>query len=147
MFQALRQNFGLKLFSLALAIGGWAYFRFLAAPSITSPFDDRLAVPIGRNASGVAQHVFPLSVSYAGNAGSLVVDKLDVSPPDVSVNGALSDLRRIRAIRVEVPVPTEASTYDAMVQPQLVAPGVDPRSLEITPNLVRVRVSFIRAGT
>lgn len=147
MLQALRRNFGLKLFSLALAIGGWAYFRFLAAPSITAQFDERLAVPIGHEGAGVAQHVFPLGVSYAGSAGSLVVDKLDVAPPDVAVNGDLANLRRVRAIRVEVPVPTEASTFDAMVQPQIVAPGVAPGSLEMTPNLVRVRVTFVRAGT
>jgi len=147
VLQALRRNFGLKLFSLALAIGGWAYFRFLAAPSITAQFDDRLAVPIGRDTGSVAQRMIPLGVSYTGSAGSLVVDKLDVSPPDVAVNGTLGDLRRIRAIRVEVPVPTEASTFDAMVQPRVVAPGVAPGALQVTPNLVRVRVTFVHAGT
>jgi hypothetical protein len=147
VLQALRKNFGLKLFSLTLAIGGWAYFRFLAAPSITAQFDERLAGPIGRGGASVAQHVFPLGVSYAGSAGSLVVDKLDVSPPDIVVNGALADLRRIRAIRVEVPVPTEASTFDAMLRPQIIVSGVDPAALEMSPNLVRVRVTFVRAGT
>jgi hypothetical protein len=147
VLQTLRKNFGLKLFSLALAIGGWAYFRFLGAPSLVPQFDERLAAPLAHDGASIAQHVFPLGVSYAGNAGSLVVDRLDVSPPDVAVNGGLADLRRIRAIRVEVPVPTEASTYDAMVQPQIVAPGVPPGSLEMTPNLVRVRVTFVRAGT
>ena len=147
MLQALRKNFGLKLFSLTLAIAGWAYFRFLAAPSITAQFDERLAVPIGHDGGGVAQHVFPLGVAYAGTAGSLVVDKLEVSPPDVTVNGTLEDLRRVRAIRVEVPVPTEASTFDAMVRPQIIASGVAPGSLEMSPDLVRVRVTFVRAGT
>lgn len=147
MLQALRRNFGLKLFSLTLAIGGWAYFRFLAAPSITAQFDERLAVPIGRDKGSVAQHVFPLGVSYAGNTGSLVVDKLEVSPPNVVVNGALEDLRRIRAIRVEVPIPTEASTFDAMVRPKVIASGVAPGSVEMSPDRVRVRVTFVRAGT
>ncbi|MBV8425000.1 MAG: hypothetical protein JO349_07400 [Candidatus Eremiobacteraeota bacterium] len=39
MLQILRRNFGLKLFAFALALGGWAYFRFLAGPAVASPFE------------------------------------------------------------------------------------------------------------
>lgn len=43
----LQQNFGLKLLALALAIVGWAYFRFAANPILTTgQFDQQLSVPI-----------------------------------------------------------------------------------------------------
>lgn len=42
----IRKNFGLKLFALALAILGWAYFRFASNPVIAARFDQQLSVPI-----------------------------------------------------------------------------------------------------
>ena len=42
----IRHNLGLKFFSLALAILGWAYFRFANNPVITARFDQQLSVPI-----------------------------------------------------------------------------------------------------
>ncbi len=45
--QAIRQNLGLKLLALALAIVGWAYFRFAGNPVVAAAqFDQQLAVPI-----------------------------------------------------------------------------------------------------
>lgn len=42
----IRKNFGLKVLSLALAILGWAYFRFATNPVIASRFDQQVSVPI-----------------------------------------------------------------------------------------------------
>ena len=42
----IRHNLGLKFFSLALAVLGWAYFRFANNPVITARFDQQLSVPI-----------------------------------------------------------------------------------------------------
>jgi YbbR domain-containing protein len=42
----IRKNFGLKIFALALAILGWAYFRFASNPVIAARFDQQLSVPI-----------------------------------------------------------------------------------------------------
>ena len=42
----IRHNFSLKLLALALAILGWAYFRFASNPFITARFDQQLSVPI-----------------------------------------------------------------------------------------------------
>jgi hypothetical protein len=42
----LRNNFGLKILSLALAVAAWAYFHLLAAPGTTAKFDQTLTVPI-----------------------------------------------------------------------------------------------------
>lgn len=45
--QIIRKNFGLKLLSVALAIVGWAYFRFATNPIVAAArFDQQLAVPI-----------------------------------------------------------------------------------------------------
>ncbi len=44
--QIIRKNFGLKVLSLALAIVGWAYFRYAANPAIAARFDQQISVPI-----------------------------------------------------------------------------------------------------
>ncbi len=45
--QIVRHNLGLKLLALALAIVGWAYFRFASNPIVAAAqFDQQLAVPI-----------------------------------------------------------------------------------------------------
>lgn len=46
MLAVVRQNFGLKILSLLLAIVGWAYFRFASNPLITARFDQQISVPI-----------------------------------------------------------------------------------------------------
>jgi len=143
----LRKNFGLKLFSLALAIAGWAYFRFLAGPSIAAQFDESIGVPIGRTAQTATVRAFPASVRYVGDMHSLVVDSLSVTPSSVLVSGPSSILARVRAVRVDVPVPRGAQDYDAMLAPEPIAPGEDQTALDVSPNLVRVRATFVRAGT
>lgn len=45
--EAVRNNFGLKLLAIALALIGWAYFRFANNPIFAAAqFDQQLAVPI-----------------------------------------------------------------------------------------------------
>jgi hypothetical protein len=44
--EIIRKNFGLKVLSLALAVVGWAYFRFQSNPSLLTRFDQQLSVPI-----------------------------------------------------------------------------------------------------
>jgi YbbR domain-containing protein len=45
--ELIRKNFALKLLALALALVGWAYFRFAANPIFaTGQFDQQLSVPI-----------------------------------------------------------------------------------------------------
>ena len=45
--QIIRKNFGLKLLSVALAIVGWAYFRFATNPIVAAArFDQQISVPI-----------------------------------------------------------------------------------------------------
>ncbi len=45
--QIIRKNFGLKLLAIALAVVGWAYFRFATNPIVAAArFDQQVAVPI-----------------------------------------------------------------------------------------------------
>jgi hypothetical protein len=44
--QIIRKNFGLKVLALALAIVGWAYFRFAANPVFAARFNQQISVPI-----------------------------------------------------------------------------------------------------
>ena len=46
MLNRLRNNFGLKLLSLTLAVAAWAYFHLAAAPGTVARFDQNLSVPI-----------------------------------------------------------------------------------------------------
>jgi hypothetical protein len=42
----LRNNFGLKVLSVCLALAAWGYFHLAAAPGTTAKFDQTLVVPI-----------------------------------------------------------------------------------------------------
>jgi YbbR domain-containing protein len=44
--QIIRKNFGLKVLALALAIVGWAYFRYATNPVLAARFDQQFSVPI-----------------------------------------------------------------------------------------------------
>jgi YbbR domain-containing protein len=44
--QIVRHNFGLKVLAIALAVTGWAYFRFASNPLLAARFDQQLSVPI-----------------------------------------------------------------------------------------------------
>jgi YbbR domain-containing protein len=44
--QIIRKNFGLKVLSLALAIVGWAYFRYSSNPVLAARFDQQYSIPI-----------------------------------------------------------------------------------------------------
>lgn len=46
MLSIVRHNFSLKLLALAIAIVGWAYFRFTNNPFITARFDQQVTIPI-----------------------------------------------------------------------------------------------------
>ncbi len=59
MLDRLRNNLGLKLLALVLAVGAWAYFRFAASPAIAAHFDQQLSVPIvavGLSADEIARY-------------------------------------------------------------------------------------------
>ena len=46
MLNLLRNNFGLKVLAVGLALAAWGYFHLAAAPGTTARFDQTLVVPI-----------------------------------------------------------------------------------------------------
>ncbi|HEX8805408.1 MAG TPA: CdaR family protein [Candidatus Aquilonibacter sp.] len=56
--QIIRKNFGLKVISLALAIIGWAYFRYSSNPVLAARFDQQYSIPIATSnlLDGYAAH-------------------------------------------------------------------------------------------
>jgi hypothetical protein len=46
LLNLLKNNFGLKLFAVCLALTAWGYFHLAAAPGTTAKFDQTLEVPI-----------------------------------------------------------------------------------------------------
>lgn len=44
--QIIRKNFGLKVTALALAIIGWAYFRYSSNPVLAARFEQQFSIPI-----------------------------------------------------------------------------------------------------
>jgi hypothetical protein len=143
VLQALRRNFGLKLFSFAVAVAAWAYFRFAAAPSITAQFDQQLNVPITVVGPRLAERAFPVTIRYAGADNGLVISEIEVTPAEVTVRATTADLDRIQTVFVSVPFPSAPATYDAMVKPTVLASGIYPPG-ELSPNLIRVRAVFLK---
>ncbi len=110
--QIIRKNFGLKILSLALAIVGWAYFRFAANPVIAARFDQQISVPIVTEnlAVGYVAHFTEKEavVSIATKRGEPAI-----KPDEIK---AVLDLSNKDAGAYNVPV-------------QLVAPNVEVQSL------------------
>jgi hypothetical protein len=85
----------------------------------------------------------PVSISYSGGNGSLVVESSTVNPSVTSVRGIASDLAKVDAVKIEIPMGTKAGDFDAMVRPVAAdARGSDVQNVQVSPNLVRVRARF-----
>lgn len=90
----------------------------------------------------------PVAIRYTGDQRGAVVDRARTTPDSVMVRGATSELARVATVRVDVALPsvTQRQTSVAMVR----AIAVDPRGdelpgVQVAPNLVQVRTSFLPA--
>jgi hypothetical protein len=87
--------------------------------------------------------VVPVSISYAGGNGSLVVESSTVNPSVTTVRGIASDLAKVDVVKIEIPMATKAGDFDAMVRPVATdTRGNDVSEVEVSPNLVRVQARF-----
>ena len=59
----------------------------------------------------------PVSISYAGGNGSLVVESSTVNPSLTTVRGIANDLAKVDIVKVEIPLGTKPGNFDAMVRP------------------------------
>jgi YbbR domain-containing protein len=94
----------------------------------------------------IDEHLFPLAFHYtSADAGSLVVNTTSLEPQDVVVRGPSDELNEVTAVRVEVAVPAQPQAFDEMVRPIPVdAMGQEVTGLDVSPDLVRARVQFVR---
>jgi YbbR domain-containing protein len=111
--QIIRKNFGLKLLALALAIVGWAYFRFASNPIVAAArFDQQFSVPI------VAVN---LPIGYVAHYSERVaVVTVESKPGAPSVKA--DEIKAVLDLSNKVP-----GVYNVPVQ--LVAPDVAVQSL------------------
>jgi hypothetical protein len=85
----------------------------------------------------------PVSISYTGGNGSLVVESSTVTPTLTTVRGIASDLAKVDVVKIEIPMGTKPGDFDAMVRPVAAdASGGDVADVQVSPNLVRVRARF-----
>ena len=93
----------------------------------------------------IDQKSFTLAPHYTGSANrGIVAAGIQVAPLSAQVRGGQDDLARVAAVRVDVPLPGSPTHLDAMVRPVAVdALGAEVQSVQVAPNLVRVRVDFI----
>ena len=214
MLDRVRNNLGLKLLSVAIAVAGWAYLRLTPNPVIAARFVQQVDVPIATTGLGagevarysdtqavvavevgrsgsiksdmvkavlsldgkgpgvynvpvqviapkleirslspasvtlqierVERRSVPVAVHYVGDARRIVVSgKPLVDPSFATISGPTSDLTRVSSVRVDVPLPNRAATFDEMVRPTVAdGHGIELFGLAVTPNLMRVVVKF-----
>jgi len=89
---------------------------------------------------------FPLAFHYLSpQQTSVVVDNAQLMPSEVTVEGPQDALSQVSAIRVDVAVPQSPLSVDEMVRPVPVnASGAEVAELEVSPDLIRVRVDFVQ---
>jgi hypothetical protein len=85
VFDRLRNNLGLKLLSLAIAVAGWAYLRLTPNPVIAARFVQTVAVPI-------------TTTGLPSDEIARVADKQAVVVIDVPRGGVAIEPREVRAI-------------------------------------------------
>jgi hypothetical protein len=87
--------------------------------------------------------IVPVSISYVGGNGSLVVDSSAVNPSVTTVRGIANDLAKVNMVKIEIPLGTKPGSFDAMVRPVAAdAHGNEVPNTQVSPNLVRVRARF-----
>jgi len=92
----------------------------------------------------IEQKEFPLALYYSGNEHpSVVASDARILPSQALVRGGSDDLARVAAVRADVPLPSTPGLFDAMVRPVAVdSLGTQLEAVQVSPNLVRVRVHF-----
>ncbi len=214
MLDRLRNNIGLKLLSVAIAIAAWSYLRLTPNPVIAAHFVQQVDVPIapiglgpdevaqfkdkeavvavdvGRGGSiksdmvravlsldgkgpgvynvpvqviapkleirslspasvtleiqRVERRTLPVIVHYVGDLRRIVVTgKPVIEPTLATISGPMSSLANISDVRVDIPLPTSARTFDEMVRPTVAdSGGAEVTGIAVEPNLVHVLVRF-----
>jgi YbbR domain-containing protein len=93
----------------------------------------------------IEARTMPVSLHYSGPVHpGVVVQRTEVVPATATLHAPTSDLARVASLRVDIPFPSNPSTFDAMVRPFATdAHGVEMPAISVAPNLLRVRVRFV----
>ncbi len=155
--EIIRKNFGLKLLALALAIVGWAYFRFATNPVAGARFSQQITVPINainvpigyvarfsereavitvttrRGEPAVRPDDFRAVLDLSGKGAGVYELPVQLKAPDVAVQ-SLSPAQV--ALTLE---PMQAKSF--RVAPHYIAqqPGIVIGRFDAMPNAVTVR--------
>ena len=129
MVNVLRNNFGLKVLSLALAIVAWAYFHLAASPAAIARFDQTLSVPI------VVTGLRPgLQVRYTEKVATVVIqvprNGTAIRPDQVQAVLDLSDLTDAGYHNVPVKI----------VAPDIAIQSLSPASVTLSVDRIEERV-------
>jgi len=89
----------------------------------------------------------PIALDYSGDKRGIVVESAGVSPATTTIRGVANDLAKVSGVRVQVQIPSKPQALDEMIRPTPTdAHGAEVSGVQISPNLVRVRVRFVSAG-
>ncbi|HEX3549342.1 MAG TPA: hypothetical protein VHT53_03155 [Candidatus Elarobacter sp.] len=95
----------------------------------------------------IEERTFPVAFDYTGDRGGVVVDRAQVDPATTTIRGVATELAKVAAVRVEIPMPARPQQFDEMIRPTATTAQGDPiANVQASPNLVRVRVRFVAAG-
>jgi hypothetical protein len=90
----------------------------------------------------------PVTFDYVGGRHGIVVDSATVNPSLTTIRGVASDVSRVTGVRVEIPIPAKPQQFDAMIRPTPTdANGAEMTSVQVSPNLIRVRAKFIASSS
>ncbi len=93
----------------------------------------------------IEQKTFPVGIHYAGKA-NVVVSGSVVTPASVAVRGPTQELAQVANVRIEMPLGTSQSSFDAMIRPVAVnSAGDEVSDVQVVPNLVRAQAHFLPA--
>lgn len=113
----------------------------LIVKSIAPPFVD---VTLDR----IEERTLPVGFDYVGDRRGIVIDSAQIDPTATTIRGPSSETSRVAGVRAQIQIPSKPSMLDEMVRPVPIdAHGTPIEDVQVSPNLVRVRVKFIPATT
>ncbi|HTD36484.1 MAG TPA: hypothetical protein VK669_03130 [Candidatus Limnocylindrales bacterium] len=109
--------------------------------SIAPPFVD---VTLDR----IEERTLPVGFDYVGDRRGIVIESSQIDPTATTIRGPSSETSRVAGVRAQIQIPGKPAMLDEMVRPVPVdAHGAPIEDVQVSPNLVRVRVKFIPATT
>jgi len=99
--------------------------------------------------TNIEERSLPVVAHYIGDLHrGVVVSTIKVDPATAILRAPSSDLAKVSGVRVNVTLPSSASSFDGMVKPIAIdARGAELTGIAIAPNLLRVRAEFAAAQT